>query len=113
MPDGRVGPRSCRVCGPGRVEGCWRCAATFGHRHLEVVDRHGRPAGSVAACGVHGPSLAPDTGRDASRAAEASTAIASTPRKRWLDRTYRQAVKQLRQEHTDEFASLLDAARSS
>ena len=54
-----MGPRSCNVCGP-RLEPCWRCHATEGHRHVVVVDRHGATLSQVAVCDLHAPPAVPD-----------------------------------------------------
>jgi len=108
-----TGPRSCVVCGPGRIEGCWRCGATFGHRHLDVVARDGSTVGRVAVCGAHGPPRLPDTGGGASVPPVGRPAIASGRRKLWRDRTRRRAIRRLTDLHRDEYLQLLAEERGA
>lgn len=102
-----MGPRSCAVCGP-TLTGCRVCRSKLGHRHIQVLDRRGAVVGSVATCDLH----APETPAEPQKPARVAERQAIDPRKRWLDRTYRQAVRELRHNHSAEFVKLLDKARS-
>lgn len=107
-----LGPRACTLCGP-EIEGCWKCGAKFGHRHLSVVNRHGLAVAQVAACAAHGPPVAPDdaqapwtppapSGRLSSAAAES---------KRARDRERRRAQRVVLDRHADEVAAVLAEIR--
>ena len=98
----RLGPRACKVCGPGRIEGCWRCKATMGHRHVNVLDRQGRVVGQVAVCGSHLDVPTPGPVKP-QRPAPSPSAIA----KRRRDRERRAAHRIVLDRHADEVAQVL------
>ena len=111
-----IAPRSCYVCGEGRIEGCFECTSKLGHHHLTVLDRTGTPVGTVAACDVHGPPTGTVPLADVQHGTQAISELASPSlepdlHRRWLDRTYRQATRQLRENHRTEFDTLLHQAR--
>lgn len=100
----KLGPRSCEVCGPGQIQGCWRCGATMGHRHLVVISRAGATLGRVAACDVHSPPDAVLVATPYGGLAGPSPAATSLA-KRTRDRAYRLATSIVRERHYDEFAA--------
>lgn len=102
------GPRGCDVCGPGAIEGCWKCGATYGHRHVVVVGRNGTTLGRVAACDLHAPADGVLTHVPGQNSAQAADGIVSGRRKLAYDRARRRAIRRLREAHADEWVQLLD-----
>lgn len=104
---------SCAVCGPGQVEGCWRCGSKLGHHHLAATFRDGTPSGQVAVCRAH--SAAPVLTWAHHERPSSGDVVKHAPRpsrRVWLDRTYRRAVARLRRKYADEFAQILFEERS-
>lgn len=115
----RLGPRACVVCtdvhGPRKVEGCWKCGSTIGHRHVVLVARTGKTLGRVAACGAHAPSgeaMQPNGAEPPSRAAS-ELAMGSRGLKRRRDRERRQAQRLVLDRHADEVAQALAEIREA
>jgi hypothetical protein len=104
MPD----TRSCKVCGPGRREGCFRCGARYGHHHLDVVDRDGQVVATVAACHVHGPRAKPAQQVRRQRRA----AVVSRPANVRRDRERRAAQRVVLDRHAGELQQVLAEIRN-
>lgn len=103
----RLGPRACAVCGPGGIQGCWRCGATMGHRHIEIVDRHGKKKGRAAACATH----APDDGVLVRATRKKPAASPSVIAKRRRDRERRRAHRLVLDRHASEVQTELARIR--
>lgn len=107
----RLGPRSCRVCGP-TIQGCWKCGSKLGHRHVMLVGRDATAGGLTAVCDVHAPPEMFAHTRPASNGTRATVAVASgTPAKLQADRTRRRALALLRDRYRDEYEQLLQEVR--
>ena len=97
-----MGSRSCLLCGPS-IEGCWRCRATYGHRHLTVTSRDGTSL-RVAVCADHAPQL-PETAEQPAQ--PTGSVVVGRERKLAYDRARRKALAALREAHRDEWERLL------
>lgn len=103
-----LGPRACAICGP-KIQGCWRCTATLGHVHLDVVSRTGRTLGRVASCGAHAPASGVVVSGPTKRPAHATTDEA----KRRRDRERRKAQRVVLDRHQDEVDAALAEIRGA
>lgn len=111
----RLGPRACTICPPGAIEGCFRCGAKYGHRHIVVQARDGSTLGRVAACEHHAPSgdVMPSQGPElVVRATSREANAVQDEAKRQRDRERRRAQRVVLERHAHEVAEVLADIRA-